>query len=205
MSRDAHRLVTATEVRYEWAADHGVRYDDRCKSFDDLVRDYYQTSDSYRHLPSPEGGDDAPTASERMEANGAYAKALLIETAIVARGGILNPFVDPIEVVDPTGWGLPRLAALAALQAQISTGLEAQEFTIEDVAARFVGLSYVIGGSGRPSSASFSGDLFTKITGVQARSGEHVNMAEWPDASWGVHGHRNLLVGGQLISSLAVT
>lgn len=73
---------------------------------------------------------------------------------------------------------------LAELQAQISAGLEAQEFTIEDIAARFVGLSYVIGGSGRPSSASFSGDLFTKITGVQARSGEQMHMEEWPDASW---------------------
>ncbi|GAA3513401.1 KAP family NTPase [Georgenia daeguensis] len=74
--------------------------------------------------------------------------------------------------------------ALAELQAQIATGLATQEFTLEDVAARFVGLAYVIGGSGRPSSASFAGDLFTKITGVEARSGERRDMGEWPDSSW---------------------
>lgn len=108
MNPEPHRLVTGTGLWLQWAADHGVRYDDCCKSFDDLVRDYYQTSDSYRELTSPELGHEAPTASERMVANGAYARALLIEVAIVARGGVLNPFADPIEVVDSTGWGVPR-------------------------------------------------------------------------------------------------
>lgn len=108
MSGDPNRLVPATEVWLEWAADHGVRYDDCCESFDDLVRNFYQTSDSYRELTSPERGDAAPTASERMVANGAYSMALLIEAAIVARGGVLGPFVDLSEVVDPMGWGVPR-------------------------------------------------------------------------------------------------
>lgn len=62
--------------------------------------------------------------------------------------------------------------------------MAANDFTIEDVAARFVRLAYVIGGSGRPSSASFSGDLFTKVTGVAARSADHRETGEWPDTSW---------------------
>lgn len=108
MSQDPHRLVTATELWSEWAADHGARYDDGAKSFDEVARDYYETDLAYRQLTSPERGEEAPTASERMAVNVAYARAVLIEAAIVARGGVLNPFVDPIEVVDPTGWGVPR-------------------------------------------------------------------------------------------------
>lgn len=108
MSHDPRRLVTATALWLEWAADYGVRYDDRAKSLGEVGRDYYQIRDSYRELASPDLGDEAPTASERMAANVAYARAPLIEAAIVARCGVLNPFVDPIEVVDPTGWGVPR-------------------------------------------------------------------------------------------------
>lgn len=73
---------------------------------------------------------------------------------------------------------------LGELKKQIADGLAASDFTIEDVAARFVGLIYVIGGSGRPSSASFSGDLFTKITGVAARSTDHRETGEWDDTGW---------------------
>lgn len=73
---------------------------------------------------------------------------------------------------------------LVDLQKQIAEGLAANDFTVEDVAARFVGLAYVIGGSGRPSSASFSGDSFTKITGVAARSADHRETGEWDDTSW---------------------
>ena len=70
------------------------------------------------------------------------------------------------------------------LQTQIAAGLAARDFTIEDVAARFVGLAYVIGGSGRPSSASFSGELFTRVTGTAGRSADHLETGEWPDTSW---------------------
>ncbi|WP_185748929.1 P-loop NTPase fold protein [Humibacillus xanthopallidus] len=74
--------------------------------------------------------------------------------------------------------------SLEGLQSQIAAGLAANDFTIEDVAARFVGLAYVIGGAGRPSSASFSGELFTKVTGTEARSADHVETGEWYDTSW---------------------
>ena len=73
---------------------------------------------------------------------------------------------------------------LGELQKQIAEGLAANDFTIEDVAARFVGLAYVIGGSGNPSSASFMGDLFTKVTGVPSRSADHVETGEWSDTGW---------------------
>ncbi len=74
--------------------------------------------------------------------------------------------------------------SLKELQTQIGDGLTARHFTIEDVAARFVGLNYVIGGSGHPSSASFSGDLFTTITGTLARSVDYLDTGEWSDTSW---------------------
>lgn len=75
-------------------------------------------------------------------------------------------------------------STLDELKTQIADGLAATDFTVEDVAARFVGLAYVIGGSGRPSSASFSGELFTSVTGVVARSGEHREAGDWPDTDW---------------------
>lgn len=76
----------------------------------------------------------------------------------------------------------------AGLESEITravrNGLAAEEFTVADVAARFVGFSYVIGGSGRPSGASFSGQLFTTVTGIPARSVELRERDEWMDTSW---------------------
>lgn len=72
----------------------------------------------------------------------------------------------------------------ARLQRQVRDGLEAGEFTIEDIAARFVGLAYVIGGTGMPSSASFYGAPFTELTGVPAKSTQHNEREEWPHVSW---------------------
>ena len=74
--------------------------------------------------------------------------------------------------------------SLEELQTEIAEGLAANDFTVADVAARFVGLDYVIGASGRPSRASFSGELFTKVTGVAARSADHRETGEWDDTSW---------------------
>ena len=72
----------------------------------------------------------------------------------------------------------------ARLQDAVRTGLVNGEFSIYDVAARFVGLAYVIGGSGKPSSASFSGNAFTELTGVAADTTEYSERGEWPDTSW---------------------
>lgn len=91
----------------QWAADHGVRYDDTGKSFAEVARDYYQTSDSYRELVYPDLGDDALTASHRAAANVANARTLLIEAVIGRRGGDLDPYVNPLEVIDPNGRGVP--------------------------------------------------------------------------------------------------
>lgn len=87
--------------------------------------------------------------------------------------------------------GIGYLYALVAessrmeeLHNQVAGGLAANQFTLEDVAARLVGLAYVIGGSGRPTSASFDGELFAKVTGVEARSGSDRDTGEWSDSSW---------------------
>ena len=108
MNHDAHRLVTRIELWLQWAEDHGVRYDDAGKSFDDVVRDYYQTSDVYRELltPAPRGG--GLSATHQAAANTAYARALLIEGVIERRGGDLDLFVDPVQVRNPNGRIVPR-------------------------------------------------------------------------------------------------
>lgn len=108
MNQDPHHLVTSTELWLQWAADHGVRYDDTGKTFEDVARDYYQSSDSYRELMYPDLGDAALTASHRAATNVAYARSLIIEAMIGRRGGDLDPYVDPIEVFDPNGRSVPR-------------------------------------------------------------------------------------------------
>lgn len=82
-------------------------------------------------------------------------------------------------------YGLVEQAELLPeLQGEIRTGLEAGAFTLQDVAARFVNFAYLVGGPQRPSSASFSGDLFTRVTGVVAESVEFDERGEWDDISW---------------------
>jgi hypothetical protein len=74
---------------------------------------------------------------------------------------------------------------LPELQKQVKEGLDAGTFTVETVASRFVGFSYVVGGAGTvPSGASFSGDLFTKVTGIDAESADNVEDEPWTDTSW---------------------
>jgi hypothetical protein len=75
---------------------------------------------------------------------------------------------------------------LPDLQVMIREGLAAGDFTVEDVAARFVGFAYLVGGStgAPPSSVSFAGALFTKVTGIEADSEEHSERETWDDISW---------------------
>lgn len=107
MNHDAHRLVTRTELWLQWADAHGVRYDDFGKSFDDVARDYYQTSDAYRELLTPAMRGDGLSATHQAAANTAYARALLIEAVIERRGGDLDLYVDPVQVRDPHGRTVP--------------------------------------------------------------------------------------------------
>ena len=108
MTQDPYDLVTRSELWLRWAADHGVRYDDTGKSFDEVARDYYQTSDSYRELLVPDLDDAALTASHQQATNVAYARLLLIEAVIGRRGGDLALYVDPLDVIDPNGQVVPR-------------------------------------------------------------------------------------------------
>jgi hypothetical protein len=87
----------------------------------------------------------------------------------------------------PFLFGLVEEAGLLPdLQVAIQAGVEAREFTLEDVAARLVGFAYVVGGSAGapPSSASFAGGLFTRITGVNAESTEMNERDSWPNTGW---------------------
>lgn len=45
MTSELHQPVTATEVWLQWAAEHGVNYEDTGQPFDELARDYYEASD----------------------------------------------------------------------------------------------------------------------------------------------------------------
>lgn len=107
MNHDADRLVTRAQLWLQWADEHGVRYDDSGKSFDDVARDYYQTSDAYRELLTPALRGDGLSATHQAAANTAYARALLIEAAIEGRGGDLDLYVDPVQVRDPNGRIVP--------------------------------------------------------------------------------------------------
>ncbi|MCT2025871.1 KAP family NTPase [Dermabacter hominis] len=86
-----------------------------------------------------------------------------------------NSFLYDVIAESPT---------LGRFRADIENGLKSDDFSLEDIAARLVNFSYIIGGSGRPSYASFSGALFTKITGVEARSVESQDVSDCPDTGW---------------------
>lgn len=84
-------------------------------------------------------------------------------------------------------YGLAEEAgALPDLQAAVQEGLQAGEFTVDDIAGRLVGFAYIVGGDedAMPSSASFSGHLFTKLTGIEARSTDSSEHGGWIDTSW---------------------
>ena len=107
MSLDPDRLVTRIELWLQCADAHGVRYDDVGQSFDDVARDYHQTSDAYRELLTPEARGDSLSATHQAAANTAYARALLTEAAIERRAGDLDLYVDPVQVRDPHGRIVP--------------------------------------------------------------------------------------------------
>lgn len=75
---------------------------------------------------------------------------------------------------------------LPKLHAELQAGLAAEEFTIADVAARFVSFAYIVGGpvGAVPSSAAFAGELFTKVTGVAVDSTDHNEQEKWADTNW---------------------
>lgn len=107
MNHDADHLVTRAQLWLPWADEHGLRYDDAGKSFDDVARDYYQTSDAYRELLTPEARGGVLSGTHKAAANTAYARALLIEAAIERRGGDLDQYLDPLQVRDPHGRIVP--------------------------------------------------------------------------------------------------
>lgn len=81
-------------------------------------------------------------------------------------------------------WLVEESGLLDELQAAVRKGIEEGEFTLHDVAARFVGFNYAVGSSGGPSSAFFSGSHFSKVTGVSADSDDRVSDWDWADTGW---------------------
>lgn len=80
----------------------------------------------------------------------------------------------------------------------IQQGIQKGTFSGEDVAARLVSFSYVIGGSGQPAHCAFDGRLFTALTGMPARSIEHMDCGDWKDTSWARRREfASALVGGE--------
>lgn len=101
MNLDADCLVPQAQYWLQWSDEHGVRYDDAGKSFDDVARDHYQTSDAYRELLTPGLRNDGLSSTHQATANTAYARGLLIEAAIDRSGGDLDLYVDTVQVRDP--------------------------------------------------------------------------------------------------------
>lgn len=74
---------------------------------------------------------------------------------------------------------------LPQLQEGIQEGLRSGAFTVEDIAARLVSFSYMMGSTRRtPWAASFSAELFTKITGIAAEAPDLSEKGDWEDKSW---------------------
>lgn len=71
-----------------------------------------------------------------------------------------------------------------ALERSIAEGLASNLFTIEDVAARFVGFSYLHGSTNSLKKAYFSGESFSRLTGVEARSSDAGVEVEWSRDNW---------------------
>jgi len=72
-----------------------------------------------------------------------------------------------------------------ALRSSIEAGVASGEFSLEDVAARFVHFSYPIGvPHPQPSGAGFSGGEFTDLTGRPARSQDTTHDMSWNADSW---------------------
>lgn len=121
MKHDAHRLVTRIELWLQWVEDHGVRYDDAGKSFDDVARDYHQASDAYREFLACAPRDDGLGATDQAAANTATARALLIEGVLERRGGDLDLFVDPVQILNPKSGSRPDVSRLKLVPRGIPT------------------------------------------------------------------------------------
>ena len=91
-------------------------------------------------------------------------------------GEVSSPYL--YDLVDEVGL-LPKLQFL------IEYGLANGTFTVEDIAARFVSVSYLMSGSPGhgPSKAYFSGKVFAKLTGIEAISSPYSAEIDWPDIS----------------------
>jgi hypothetical protein len=77
-----------------------------------------------------------------------------------------------------------KAGLLDQLASGVQAGLDAGDFSQDDVGARLVGFAYLVGGPDTPSSASFPGELFTKLTAIPAQSTDHNERQTWSDTSW---------------------
>lgn len=134
------------------------------------------------------------SASNETEALGAEVQAAFSRLLRIEAERVLPLLIADLESGDAAGgieaytflFGIVvESGLLAELQDAVVSGLERGDFAVADVAARFVGFSYFIGGSPtKPAGASFSGGLFTTITGIPARSSDLSEKGEWNDRGW---------------------
>lgn len=76
---------------------------------------------------------------------------------------------------------------LSRLQDGVQKGLDVGAFTQEDIAARFVSFSYLMGSVRKtPWAASFSAELFTQITRIPAEASDLSERGDWDDTNWSV-------------------
>lgn len=73
---------------------------------------------------------------------------------------------------------------LEDFQSEIREGVACADFALDDIGARIVSFSYLVGGPAQPWSATFPGPLFTQLTGVEASSTGFGERQAWPDMSW---------------------
>lgn len=72
-----------------------------------------------------------------------------------------------------------------SLREGVETGIRSEQFTLVDVAARFVHFSYPVGVSNpEPSGVGFSGREFAELTGQAARDQDATRGVTWDTDSW---------------------
>lgn len=78
------------------------RYDDADKSLDEIVQDFYETSDAHSEPLALESAGTSH-APHQAAADLAYARALPIEAAIGRQGGEPDSCVHPVQILDTEG------------------------------------------------------------------------------------------------------
>ena len=100
MNAEPFGSVNRTERPIHWAYPDGVRYQDAGKLPAWVAKDPNRVSDACRDV-NPSALAGTTLVAVEAAANTASGKTVLIESAIGGEHGSLDPFVEPVRILDP--------------------------------------------------------------------------------------------------------